>query len=288
VNLAAAVRSRAVFKRVARNRNRPLRRALSSLAPACRSRDRSSRSERRPWKMADSRQLPRPILPPGDTTTLKGRTWLRRRSEVTMRAMCFDGRGFLKSAMWCKEPKPASRPGTSDFRCRRELGAVAGHDGEAVRSLESNYRERNGTIRSLRAHSNLAGIRHWTGDFARPRRPRVIYLRYHDAGAFFPLRRHLPRCWRPASVGDGSADSRNRRRETGCQHPQFSSVKGESSLDRHRCGRSTGVQNGVSSRHCARIYLANANSGPGWRSVKARWSAGHRGQHRFSPLTRFV
>ena len=61
-----------------------------------------------------------------------------------MRGDVFDGRGFLKSAISGKEADPKSKTKNIDFDVDLKLGAVAGFNGEALRSVDGKFSRRNG------------------------------------------------------------------------------------------------------------------------------------------------
>src|SRR5712692_9810014 len=85
----------------------------------------------------------------GDKTSLKAERGADGVLKVTMRGDVFDGRGFLKSAISGKEADPKSKTRNIDFDIDLKLGAVAGFNGEAVRSVDVKLSRRNGTIRSF-------------------------------------------------------------------------------------------------------------------------------------------
>ena len=106
----------------------------------------------------------------GDKTSLKAERGTDGVVKVTMRGDVFDGRGFLKSAISGKEADPKSKTKNIDFDVDLKLGAVAGFNGEALRSVDAKFSRRNGNIKSLYAErqgrARHAGYRR----FARPQR----------------------------------------------------------------------------------------------------------------------
>ena len=88
----------------------------------------------------------------GDKTSLKAERGPDGVVKVTMRGDVFDGRGFLKSAISGKEADAKSKTKNIDFDVDLKLGAVAGFNGEALRSVDGKFSRRNGIIKSLRAH----------------------------------------------------------------------------------------------------------------------------------------
>ena len=89
-----------------------------------------------------------PIYSPseGDKTTLKAERGPDGVLKVTMRGEVFDGHGFLKSAISGKESDPKSKTKTLDFDLDLKLGAVAGFQGEALRSVDCKLSRRAGVI----------------------------------------------------------------------------------------------------------------------------------------------
>src|SRR6516164_7159342 len=83
----------------------------------------------------------------GDRASLK----VDRMSDGTLRAIMrgdsYDGRGFLKTM--AAPPRTAAKRPPADVDLDMKLGAVLGHNGEALRSVELKMSRRNGEIRSL-------------------------------------------------------------------------------------------------------------------------------------------
>jgi uncharacterized protein DUF3971 len=183
----------------------------------------------------------------GDKTSLKADRGADGVLKVTMRGDVFDGRGFLKSTLSGKEADAKSKTRNIDFDVDVKLGAVAGHNGEALRSVDVKLSRRNGAIRSFVLSGKLGRDTPLTGDLRRPSQGReVIYLETNDAGAFFrfadtyskviggQLQLAMDPPTSEPSAKDGLINIKN------------FSVKGEASLDRVAAGGSNGVQNGVS------------------------------------------
>src|SRR5713101_5710522 len=183
----------------------------------------------------------------GDKTSLKAERGSDGVLKVTMRGDVFDGRGFLKSAMSGKEADAKSKTRNVDFDVDVKLGAVAGHNGEAVRSLDVKLSRRNGTIRSFALNGKLGRDTPLTGNFGRPAQGReVIYLETNDAGAFFRFTDTYSKVvggQLQLTMDPPTAEPKTR---DGLINIRNFSVKGEASLDRIAAGGPTGVQNGVS------------------------------------------
>ncbi len=120
----------------------------------------------------------------GDRASLK----VERMSDGTLRAImrgdAYDGRGFLKTLAGAPA-KPAKRP-PADIDLDMKLGAVLGHNGEALRGLELKMSRRNGEIRSLGLTAKIGRSGTLTGELrGRPGGRQVVEIESSDAGALF-------------------------------------------------------------------------------------------------------
>ena len=121
----------------------------------------------------------------GDRASLK----VDRMSDGTLRAImrgdAYDGRGFLK-ALAGAPAKAASKHQPADIDLDMKLGAVLGHNGEALRGLELKMSRRNGEIRSLGLAAKIGHGGSLTGELrGRPGGRQVVELQSSDAGALF-------------------------------------------------------------------------------------------------------
>ena len=244
------------------------------MAAASRSRDR--------WKStrtAISLNANFPVYSPseGDKTSLKAERGADGVVKVTMRGDVFDGRGFLKSAISGKEADPKSKTKNIDFDVDLKLGAVAGFNGEALRSVDAKMSRRGGVIRNF-ALNGKARARHAVdrglrgrgktgtrGDLSRDQRRRRVP----------PLHRHLLQGdRRPASLGDGAADGRTQRQGRPDQRPRFlGQGRGRAGARRRRRAGGRAERRGVLAR-CARNSPGRAGSSRSARaSSRARPSA---------------
>jgi len=164
-----------------------------------------------------------------------------------MRGDVFDGRGFLKSAISGKEADPKTKAKNIDLDVDLKLGAVAGFNGEAVRSVDVKLSRRNGTIRSFALSGKLGRDTLLTGDLRRPAQGRdVIYLETNDAGAFFRFNDtyskvvggQLQLAMDPPTIEPSA--------KQGLINVKDFSVKGEAALDRLAAGAPAAGQSGVS------------------------------------------
>jgi Protein of unknown function len=183
----------------------------------------------------------------GDKTSLKADRGADGVVKVTMRGDVFDGRGFIKSAISGKETDPKTKAKNIDLDVDVKLGAVAGFNGEAVRSVDVKMSRRNGTIRSFALSGKLGRDTPLTGDLRRPAQGRdVIYLETNDAGAFFRFNDtysklvggQLQLAMDPPTIEPSA--------KQGLINVKDFAVKGEAALDRLAAGGPAVSQNGVS------------------------------------------
>ncbi|MGN6750568.1 MAG: hypothetical protein ACTHJS_18450 [Xanthobacteraceae bacterium] len=121
----------------------------------------------------------------GDRASLK----VDRMSDGTLRAImrgdAYDGRGFLKTLAGASGKATPKRP-PADIDLDMKLGAVLGHNGEALRGLELKMSRRNGEIRSLGLLAKIGRAGALTGELrGRPGGRQVVQLESTDAGALF-------------------------------------------------------------------------------------------------------
>jgi len=182
----------------------------------------------------------------GDKTSLKADRGPDGVVKVVMRGDVFDGRGFLKSAISGNQPDPKSKSKNYDFDVDVKLGAVAGYNGEAVRSVDAKLSRRGGNIKSFTLSGKLGRDTPLTADFRGQSQGReVIYLETNDAGAFFRftdtyskmIGGQLELAMDPPTVEP--------RAKEGLINVRDFSIKGESALDRVAAGGPASVQNGI-------------------------------------------
>jgi hypothetical protein len=190
-----------------------------------------------------------PVYSPseGDKTSLKAERGADGVVKVTMRGDVFDGRGFLKSALSGKDDSK-SKTRNLDLDVDLKLGAVAGFNGEAVRSADVKVSRRGGVFRSFTLNGKIgrdtplsAELRNRGQGQARD----VIYLQTNDAGAFLRFNDtyskviggQLTLAMEPPTVEPSSKE--------GLINIRDFSVKGESALDRAAAGGPAGAPNGI-------------------------------------------
>jgi hypothetical protein len=185
----------------------------------------------------------------GDKTSLKAERGSDGVVKVTMRGEVFDGRGFLKSAISGKEADAKSKVKNTDFDVDLKLGAIAGFNGEAVRSVDAKVSRRNGNIKTFTLSGKVGRDTPVTADLrarAQGQGRDLIMLQTGDAGAFFRftdtyskmLGGQLALAMEPPTA-EASA-------KEGLINVRDFSVRGESALDRVAAGGSAGGPNGIS------------------------------------------
>jgi hypothetical protein len=184
----------------------------------------------------------------GDKTSLKAERGADGVVKVTMRGDVFDGRGFLKSAISGKEADPKSKTRNIDFDVDLKLGAVAGFNGEALRSVDAKVSRRNGVIRNFALTGKVGRDTPVSADLrGRGQGSReVIVLQTNDAGAFFRFSDfyskivggQLTLAMEPPTVESSAKE--------GLINVRDFSIKGQPELERVAAGGPVSGQNGVS------------------------------------------
>src|SRR3954471_12822537 len=185
----------------------------------------------------------------GDKTSLKAERGTDGIVKVMMRGDVFDGRGFLKSAISGKEADPKSKSRNIDLDIDLKLGAVAGFNGEALRSVDSKFSRRNGVMRNFTLSGKVGRDTPVAADLrgrGQGQGRDIIALQTNDAGAFFRFTDmyskvtggQLELFLEPPTIEPSAKE--------GLINVRNFSIKGEASLDRVAAGGSTGTQSGVS------------------------------------------
>jgi Protein of unknown function len=179
----------------------------------------------------------------GDKTSLKAERGADGVVKVTMRGDVFDGRGFLRSAI---SGDPKSKTKNIDFDVDLKLGAVAGFNGEALRSVDAKVSRRGGIIKSFALTGKVGRDTPVTADLrGRTQAREVIYLQTNDAGAFFRftdtyskmIGGQLALAMEPPTVEPSAKE--------GLMNVRDFSVKGEVALERAAAGGPVSSQNGI-------------------------------------------
>ena len=113
--------------------------------------------------------------------------------RVSLRGDVYDGRSFVKNFFGGEQgDKPKSDPIDLDFDMR--LGAIAGHNGEALRGVEMRMSRRNGQIRTFALNSGIGQNATFTGEMrASAQRRNVLHFETHDAGSLMRFTDTYPR-----------------------------------------------------------------------------------------------
>jgi len=133
-------------------------------------------------------------LSDGDKTSVKAERGSDGALRVSMRGDVYDGRNFVKNFFGGGgEPeKSKSPPIDLDFDMR--LGAIAGHNGEALRSVEMRMTRRNGQIKAFALSSRIGQNGTLTGDMrASAQRRAMLHFETQDAGALMRFTDTYPR-----------------------------------------------------------------------------------------------
>jgi hypothetical protein len=182
----------------------------------------------------------------GDKTSLKAERNADGVVKATMRGDVFDGRGFLKSAISGREADAKSKTKNIDFDIDVKLGAVAGFNGEALRSVDTKFSRRNGIVKTFTLSGKVGRDTPVTADLrGRQQGREVIYLQTNDAGAFLRFTDtnskvfggQLSLAMEPPAVEPTAKE--------GLINIRDFTVKGVPELDRAAAGGSVGAQNGV-------------------------------------------
>ena len=183
----------------------------------------------------------------GDKASLKAERSPDGAFKVTMRGDVFDGRGFLKSAMSGREADAKSKTKNIDFDLDLKLGAVAGYDGEALRSADVKVSRRAGTVRSLTLNGKLGRDTPLTASMrgGGQNGREVIYLETNDAGAFLRFTDTYSKVIGGQLALAMDPPTAEPRANEGLINLRDFSIRGEASLDRIAASGTTGAQNGV-------------------------------------------
>ncbi|MHB0767589.1 hypothetical protein [Bradyrhizobium sp. 5.13L] len=169
----------------------------------------------------------------------------------TMRGDVFDGRGFLKSAISGNAKDDAkNKMKNVDFDIDVKLGAVAGFNGEAMRSVDAKMSKRNGAIKAFTLSGKIGRDTPVAADLRGGRAQgnrEVIYLQTNDAGALLRFTDTYTKAVGGQMVVamEPPTSEPNSARE-GLINVRDFTVKGEAQLERVAAGAPNGTGSGVS------------------------------------------
>jgi len=184
-------------------------------------------------------------LSEGDKVSLKVDRGADNVTRVVMRGDVYDGRDFVKSALASTPEK--SRRKQFDFDLDVNIGAVIGHNGEALRGLDLKLSRRGGRIRTFVMNAKIGRDAALSGDLRLRARDnhQVIYLETEDAGALFRYTDMYPRMaggqmW--MAMDPPTADASP---QVGILSIRNFAVRGEPGLDRAVSGAPVNARGGV-------------------------------------------
>ncbi|WP_425601285.1 DUF3971 domain-containing protein [Bradyrhizobium ontarionense] len=195
----------------------------------------------------------------GDKTQLKAERGPDGVLKLSMRGDVFDGRGFLKSAIsgTNKDAEKNKARSNLDFDAEVKLGAVAGFNGEALRSVDAKLSRRGGAFKSFNLTGKVGRDTPVTADLRVGREapssdPRVrrqgrevIFLVTSDAGALLRFSDtyskmaggELELAMEPPTADPGPKE--------GLAVVRNFTVRGEQALDRAASGAVQGASQGI-------------------------------------------
>jgi hypothetical protein len=133
-------------------------------------------------------------LADGDKASLRSERAPDGVLKVTMRGEVYDGRGFVKGSMSNAAPIEKQKTSAPDLDLDIKLGAVAGFNGEALRSVDLKLARRAGQIRSFSLSAKLGRDATLLGDMRGQGSGRnLIYMETNDAGALCRFTDTYPR-----------------------------------------------------------------------------------------------
>ncbi|WP_092516894.1 DUF3971 domain-containing protein [Afipia sp. GAS231] len=187
----------------------------------------------------------------GDKATLRAERGADGVVKVTMRGDVFDGRGFLKSAISGKEADAKSKIKNIDFDVDLKLGAVAGFNGEALRSVDAKFSRRSGYIKAFAITGKVGRDTPLTADLRSRAQGQgqgrdVIVLQTDDAGAFFRFNDFYSKIVGGQLQLALEPPTPENNPKEGVINVHNFAIKGEASLERVAAGGAPGSQGSVS------------------------------------------
>jgi len=186
----------------------------------------------------------------GDKTSLKAERGPDGVIKVTMRGDVFDGRSFLRSAISGSSKEDSkSKARSLDVDVDLKLGAVAGFNGEALRSVDLKMSRRGGYIKAFTLNGKVGRDTPVTAELrgrGQGQGRDAVVLQTNDAGAFFRFTDtyskvvggQLMLAMEPPTPDQGPKE--------GLLNVRDFAVKGEAALDRAAAGGPANAPNGIS------------------------------------------
>jgi len=186
----------------------------------------------------------------GDKASLKAERGQDGVVKVVMRGDVFDGRSFLKSAIsGSSKDDSKNKLKNIDFDVDLKLGAIAGANGEALRSADLRMSRRNGIIKSFNLNGKVGRDTPVTGEMrgrSQGQGRDVIIVQTKDAGAFLRFTDTYSKVVGGDLMLAMEPPTPDQSAKEGLLNIREFSVKGEGALDRAAAGGPPGAANGVS------------------------------------------
>ena len=186
----------------------------------------------------------------GDKASLKAERGQDGVVKVVMRGDVFDGRSFLKSAIsGSSKEDTKSKLKNIDFDVDLKLGAIAGANGEALRSADLKMSRRNGIIKSFNLNGKVGRDTPVSGEMrgrSQGQGRDIIIVQTKDAGAFLRFTDTYSKVIGGELMLAMEPPTPDQSAKEGLLNIREFTVKGEGALDRAAAGGPPGVPNGVS------------------------------------------
>ena len=185
----------------------------------------------------------------GDKTSLKAERGPDGVIKVTMRGDVFDGRSFLKSAISGNSKDDSKNKAKNiDVDVDLKLGAVAGFNGEALRSVELKMSRRGGYIKAFTLNGRVGHDTPVTAELrsrAQNGGRDAVVLQTNDAGAFFRFTDTYSKVVGGQLMLAMEPPTPDQSPKEGLLNVRDFSVKGEAALDRAAAGGPANAPNGI-------------------------------------------
>ena len=179
-------------------------------------------------------------LSDGDKTSLKADRANDGTLRLAMRGEVYDGRNFVKSVFGGQSSETKDKQKFHDIDVDVRLGAMAGHNGEALRGVDLKMTRRAGQIRTFAFNSKIGRDTQLTGDLRGAARGRqVLYFETDDAGALFRFTDNYARMQGGQMWVAIDPPTPDHQPQEGLLNIRDFAIKGEQSLDRVVSGAST-------------------------------------------------
>ena len=186
----------------------------------------------------------------GDKTSLKAERGQDGVIKVTMRGDVFDGRTFLKSAIsGTSKDDSKNKAKNIDVDVDLKLGAVAGFNGEALRSVDLKMSRRGGFIKVFTLNGKVGRDTPVTAELRSKGQNQgrdAVVLQTNDAGAFFRFTDTYSKVMGGQLMLAMEPPTPDQSPKEGLLNVRDFTVKGEAALDRAAAGVPANAPNGIS------------------------------------------